>query len=171
MTDTLTQYLFLVLVYVSTLCQSYELTKTALGRFKETKLIATIQAILNIILSLIFVTLCGMKGVLMGTIISFLLTDFWYYPSNIYTKILHHNVWIYYRDQVLNGVTLAFVLISSSWLLSMIFTTQSFTLLSWIIYALCSLLIAALLSWGSSVLIFGPFNRMFNKALKVFMKY
>lgn len=170
-TDTLTQYLFLVLVYVSTLRQSYELTKTALGRFKETKLIATIQAILNIILSLIFVTLYGMKGVLLGTIISFLLTDFWYYPIYIYTKVLNHNVWIYYRDQVLNGVTLAFILLSSNWLLSMIFTAQSFTLLSWMIYAICSLLITALLSCGSSVLIFSPFSRMFNKALKVVMKH
>ncbi len=168
-TDSTTQLLFLVLVYVSTLRQSYELTKTALGRFKETKLIATIQAILNITLSLIFVKLFGMKGVLLGTIFSFLLTDFWYYPNYLYTKVLKIKRWTYYRDQGLNLLILVFVLWTSSTGLSMIFKPQVFTFVSWMVYAICSLLIAGLLTSGVSALIFAPFRRLFIKTVKVMM--
>ncbi|WP_297130960.1 polysaccharide biosynthesis C-terminal domain-containing protein [uncultured Eubacterium sp.] len=48
---------------------------TAVGHFKETQNYAIIEAVINIVASVILVKVCGIYGVLIGTIISFLYVD------------------------------------------------------------------------------------------------
>jgi len=165
-TDAITLFLFLFLVYTSTLRQSYELTKTAMGRFKETKLIATIQAALNVLFSLIFVNTIGMKGVILGTIVSFVLTDFWYYPHYIIKTVCKRSLLSYYWTQLINLIVFGTVLFGSDFLLRLVFGSgigMSFIL--WMGYALSSLVLVLLMSVPLSLAVSPPFRRIALKAL------
>jgi len=171
LTDEVTLVLILILVYVSTLRQSYELTKTALGKFKETKRIAVIQAALNLGLSLLLVTPLGMKGVILGTIISFLVTDFWYYPHAIYQTACHQPWVSYYKTQALNLMVLVLVLGGSNVILNLVFgSTTEFTFALWLVYALCSALLVGTMSIGLSLIVSKPFERVLRSLSRVIFK-
>lgn len=175
LTDQLTLILFLILVYTSTLRQSYELTKTALGRFKETKKIATIQAILNVVLSMIFVQLYGIKGVLIGTILAFLLTDFWYYPYYIFVVVSKRKLVDYYASQILNSAVFTLVFLLTDICLNLLYPNQqNLKLLSWMGYGLLSLFLAMVIAIPMSMFVSKPFDRVVrksSKALKSLVKH
>jgi len=165
--DQLTLILFLILVYTSTLRQSYELTKTAMGRFKETKKIATIQAILNVVLSLTFVRFFGIKGVLMGTILSFLLTDFWYYPYYIYVVVSKRKLSDYYASQILNSVVFVLVFLLTDIILDLLYTNQqNLKLIPWMGYGLLSLFFALAIAIPFSMFASNAFDRVIRKTTR-----
>ncbi len=171
LTDALTLILILILVYVSTMRQSFELTKTALGKFKETKRIAVIQAALNLSLSLLLVTPLGMKGVILGTIISFFLTDFWYYPRAIYKTACHQPWASYYKTQGLNLIVLVLVLSGSQAGLNVLFkNAQDLTFGGWLVYAVCSTLLVGVLAIGLSLIVSKPFERVLRSVIRVISK-
>jgi O-antigen/teichoic acid export membrane protein len=171
LTDALTLILILILVYVSTMRQSFELTKTALGKFKETKRIAVIQAALNLSLSLLLVTPLGMKGVILGTIISFFLTDFWYYPRAIYKTACHLPWASYYKTQGLNLIVLVLVLSGSQAGLNVLFkNAQDLTFGGWLVYAVCSTLLVGVLAIGLSLIVSKPFERVLRSVIRVISK-
>ena len=81
------------------------------GHFKQTQWRALAEAIINLGLSLIFVFLFGIYGVLMGTIIALLyrINDVIFYTSH---KLLNRGVWTTYRLWLVNIVfAVAIVLI------------------------------------------------------------
>ena len=75
---------------VEFLMEGYQLVslsyKDACGLFWEGKFRPMITAILNIIISIILVKKCGVAGVVLGTIISRLITTWWFEPMLVYKK-------------------------------------------------------------------------------------
>lgn len=59
------------------------------GLFKETKFIVMLEAIVNLVLSLILVRYYGLSGILFSTMISMVSTTLWYIPYFIYNKHLN----------------------------------------------------------------------------------
>lgn len=70
--------------------------RQANGLFVQTKYLALMQALLNLGISVILVKPLGILGVLLGTVLSCLLTQMWYEPMVIYRSVFKRNVITYY---------------------------------------------------------------------------
>lgn len=124
--------------------------------FKLTKLCAIIEAVVNLVLSLVLVQFMGINGVLLGTIISLLVTNFWYYPYILYREVFEMKPWRYYRKYI--GYCLLFVVVGLAWQFVLLpyvfpFLDQS-TWIGWIISGFViggvNAAILILIFWNSS---------------------
>lgn len=70
--------------------------RDACGLFWKGKARPAATAILNIAISVVLVRYIGLAGVILGTIISWLLTTWWYDPVMIYRNVFHMPVWSYF---------------------------------------------------------------------------
>ncbi|ESV55389.1 hypothetical protein SAG0136_09315 [Streptococcus agalactiae LMG 14747] len=83
-----TTVLWLTMVfYLGCFLQPIYIFREATGLFQKTKYVMLITAILNCILSIILVNLYGVDGVLLATLISKLMTYFWYEPLVLFRDI------------------------------------------------------------------------------------
>lgn len=99
-TSMLLSILFVVnLVYyiVRTPLISYA---TAAGLFKETNKCAILEVIINLSLSLILVNIIGIPGVLIGTIVSLIISEYMIKPVIIYKKVFGGGVKEYYLRNI-----------------------------------------------------------------------
>ncbi len=96
---------------------------TAAGLFKETKLPSVVEAISNLVLSLVLIHFFGIGGVLIATAASYLISEYFWKPFILYDKVFDHKmVTTYYKKSL---IYLIFTLIAI--LLGYIFTSM-FTL-------------------------------------------
>lgn len=102
--------LLLIILYFNVATRSLTIIQNAMGLFKETKLIVSIEAISNIVLSVILVSYMGLNGILIATIFSILTTIFWYYPYLIYKKLELNNTYKYML-KVLLSISVSVLLI------------------------------------------------------------
>lgn len=140
--------LFLIIVYYHINIKSLTIIRTALGLFKETKIMAGIEAGLNLTISLILVQYLGLKGVLIGTIIAFLITSFWYYPYIIYNKLFKENISKYMIKILVDlSIVILIIIILSPIYNHINFTYFSSKILNWIITsAIIGLIVTAILT-------------------------
>lgn len=73
--------------------------KESLGFYKKDKFIPVIQAIINIVLSIVLVNFIGFNGVILATTISYIVTVFWNKPFVIYKYLFKRNLFNYFVDQ------------------------------------------------------------------------
>ena len=76
--------------------------RDATGLFKDAKNASIALAILNLVLSIILGKFSGVFGILLATVISRLLTTYWYQPYFLYKKIFKSNIKHYYLNQFRN---------------------------------------------------------------------
>lgn len=69
------------------------------GLFKQTKYVFIITSIINLLLSLIFGVYFGLIGILSATLISRLLTNFWFEPYMLYRHFFKKSALKYYLKQ------------------------------------------------------------------------
>lgn len=79
------------------------------GYFKETKKPVFYEALLNLIISLLFIKPLGINGVLMGSIFATLFTTFIFHPIFIYKNVFKKNVIIFYLRSLI-GFTISILL-------------------------------------------------------------
>ncbi len=82
--------------FFSTMIGPVGAVRSANGLFVQTKYLALIKALLNLGISIALVKPLGILGVLLGTIISFAVTQLWYEPLVIYKHVFKKNVFSYY---------------------------------------------------------------------------
>lgn len=93
--DSITVIFLMTVFYLRGIAFSSNVYRDTLGLFKEGRLAPFICAILNIILSVVLGKILGISGVFLATIISILLTTFWYMPRIIYKNIFKLNFMTY----------------------------------------------------------------------------
>ncbi|WP_249292161.1 lipopolysaccharide biosynthesis protein [Metabacillus flavus] len=71
--------------------------KTTSGIFAEDRYAPIIQAVFNLIISIILVQNIGLAGVFLGTFISSLLVPFWYTPYLVFSKIFKLSLVSYFK--------------------------------------------------------------------------
>ena len=71
------------------------------GLFKQTRYLAMITAIINLVLSIILGKIFGLFGILIATAISRLLTNFWYEPYILYKNIFKQKFSKFLKKQLL----------------------------------------------------------------------
>lgn len=165
--DEVSYVLFMGVVAVGAMRYTYDIYRTALGKFVEIKRIAILQTILNVLFSLGLVTILGMKGVLIGTLLAFLLTDFWFYPIRILRLTQAQSLGRYYLTLLLNGVVLGVILVVSQKSLMLVFGPQNqLGWGAWILYGISSGLLVGGLGLGLSWWLFEPLRSVVKKVVR-----
>ena len=116
--------------------------REATGLYNKTKYVMLITAFLNIVLSVIMGIAMGAPGIIFATVISRILTYFWYEPYLVYKIYFQHSSKEYYFDYVVSIALITIAYRLSSYLYSMVPLSGWF---AWIIHAFISGLITLLL--------------------------
>ncbi|MHA4988102.1 lipopolysaccharide biosynthesis protein [Cetobacterium somerae] len=105
--DMSTGLLFSLLIYIYIIMKPINTLVTTNKLFKLISKSALYEVAINLIISLILIQKIGLNGVLIGSILSFLLTSFWYFPINTYKKILECSSFDYFYKQFKSILILA----------------------------------------------------------------
>lgn len=86
--------------YLGMMRTVFNIFKDAAGIWVEDRIVPIIQAISNIVLSIIFLRIFGLSGVFLGTIISSLIVWVYSYPKFVYKKLFNKNYVCYYLELI-----------------------------------------------------------------------
>ena len=86
--------------YLTGIRQPLELYVNADGMFKYYKYKPWIEAIINLAVSIVLGKTIGLNGIFIGTIVSNVLTSFWYEPFIVFRKSLQSNIVSYYVNLI-----------------------------------------------------------------------
>lgn len=115
----------------------------AAGKFKETKIAAYGEAILNILLSCIFVVRFGLVGVAIGTLIA-VVFRFVFYAVYLSRNVIHRSIKLFIKRTMVNSFNFAFVYIIGGLMLRCTVIDSYF---DWIVWAILVALMAALITF------------------------
>lgn len=96
--DNVTVVVILINFYLLSMRNVVGTFKYAMGIFWNDKYSMLIRAVINVILSIAFVKYFGLAGVFLGTLVSDLLTTFWYQPYALFKFGFNDKVSIYFKD-------------------------------------------------------------------------
>jgi len=159
--------MFIIILYYQITIRSITIIRTTMGLFKETKVMAMVEAIINLVLSLILVHRMGLEGVLLATIIAFILTNFWYYPFVIYKKLFNHGIMNYMLKMGANIIITICIIYTSAYLYPvMVIKPFNYELVNWFIStSVFGLFITILLSI-IFIICYKEFRRVLFRGLK-----
>jgi O-antigen/teichoic acid export membrane protein len=100
--DTQTVILFIIILYYTIIVMPIGTFISVNGLFKDVKISTGLEMGLNVSLSILLVQWIGIKGVLVGTIISILLSSFMYSPYVLYKKLFKSSLKDYFKKFVLS---------------------------------------------------------------------
>lgn len=121
----------------------YSTFKDAAGIWIEDKFVPLLESLLNIVFSILFIKICGLPGVFIGTLISGLALWCYSYPKFVYKKLFNRMYKNYAIETI--GYALLFVLVCSiCYIITLIVTVDS-VLLQLIINLLICIIVANLL--------------------------
>lgn len=107
---------FIILNYYSITRVAISLGLELHGIFKETKISALFEAGINITASIILVNILPenykLLGILLGTLLSFLCTNFWFYPRVLYKEVFGTGAKKYYVKYMINFCLFLFLCFS-----------------------------------------------------------
>ncbi|MDD3392062.1 MAG: hypothetical protein PHE54_00720 [Bacilli bacterium] len=133
--DNITMFFFVMILYIYIIMIPTNTFVTVNGLFKETKVSSIIEILLNLALSIILVNFLGIKGVLLGTVISSLLSNFLYAPYVLYKKVFQEKGNEYYLTLFLN-IIITFILVLVLNQVSGLLTMTLTSFLNWFIFGI-----------------------------------
>lgn len=92
--------------YMNGLRLPIDTVKEATGTYTQDKYVPIVQAIINLIVSVLLTIKFGVIGVVLGTFISFILVPLWYKPLVVYKYVFKSNLIKYIIDYVKKLITL-----------------------------------------------------------------
>lgn len=96
--DKLTFIVILINLYFTLMRGSISRFQEGSGQYQQDKYAAFLEAIINLVTSLVLVNYLGLAGVFIGTLISNITVIFWTKPYVVYKYVFGMSVWKYYRD-------------------------------------------------------------------------
>lgn len=96
--DLVTVFVIALNLYIGGLRASYGVFKNAAGIFYEDRYVPVLESITNIVASIPFAFIWGLKGVLIGTICSNLVLFIYSYPKYVYHAIFGKDIRVYVKD-------------------------------------------------------------------------
>lgn len=96
--NNLTCLLFVFLVFYSIIRTIFHIFVEAAGLFKETLICVFLEIIINLTLSLILIRFFGITGVILATVIAYIISEYILKPSIINKNVFHKNIFTYYKD-------------------------------------------------------------------------
>ena len=99
--------------YIMQMRESAITLKGKSGIFHPDRYTTMLQGAINVVLSLVFVKLWGLAGVLLGTGLSVLAVGFWQYPRICYKYIFKKPLWFYFRQYAIYTIVAVSALLIS----------------------------------------------------------
>lgn len=101
-------------LYITFVYNSIAIYREAAGTFRETKNVTVIEAIINIVVSIVLGKIYGIVGIIAGTLVAKACTRLWYEPYVIYKKIIKDKPYKFMKYNVISiVVTLLLIIICS----------------------------------------------------------
>lgn len=94
--------------YIAAMLLPLESVKNAAGLYYEDRYVTIIQAIINVVISIVLGRKIGLIGVLIGTFASYILTTVWERPIIIYKKIFKSNSSEYFKKYFIQIIMILF---------------------------------------------------------------
>lgn len=104
--DNKTIVVFVLLIYIYTMMKPINVLIVVNKYFNLASKSAIYETILNLLISIILINKIGVLGVLLGSIFSFLLVSFWYFPYKTYREIFKVSSFDYFVRQLKSFVLL-----------------------------------------------------------------
>lgn len=98
--DKLSLVVILINCYLNGMRSVINIFKTKAGIFVEDKYIPLIEAIINLVSSLILVRYFGLSGILLGTMISTITVPLWTQSKLVYNKVFNKSVSEYFKKYI-----------------------------------------------------------------------
>lgn len=111
--------------YIASMLLPLESVKSAAGLYYEDRYITIVQAVINIIVSIVAGNQIGLVGVLIGTLISYILTTVWERPIIIYKKIFKSNPLVYFKKYFIQTIVIVLNIIIDWIIINRLFTEIS----------------------------------------------
>lgn len=143
--DFITMLLFVFILYYRIIMVPLGTFVSVNGLFKETKISSYIEASINLILSIILVNIYGIKGVLIGTVISLVTSSLIYYPIILYKKIFNNNVRKYYIF-IIKNFLISLVLYYSQFSLAKLLNFKVDNFILWFAYGIMIFIVNLILT-------------------------
>jgi len=156
-------YLLVISEYIWAIRLPYSSTTLAAGHFKETRIGAWVEAITNIVISIILVWNFGIIGVAIGTIVAMTIrTIEFIYHTNKY--ILKRNIFISLKKIILIIIETIFI----TFICNLVPFVNNISYFNWLTNALITLLIASLITITINLLFFKKEFKYIINLLKKF---
>lgn len=149
-------YLIAAIMFFNIARRTILMTKDNLGLFKETKNVILLEAILNLLFSIILINFIGLSGVLLATVLSTMITSFWYIPYFIYKNYFKRNFFTYYFEYLISLVVCYII----SFFFKMPVVDNYFI---WLVWAIIYGIIVLILLFIVYYLLFSSFRRLCGK--------
>lgn len=118
--DRETLLVMMAFFYVNGMRRVIMMARDSTGMYRPDRYLALVEAALNIGLSVWFVQLWGIKGVVFANTLSMLLIPMWTQPYLVYKRILHRPVLAYYGRYVVYLAVTVGCLMLTSWMSGLI---------------------------------------------------
>lgn len=169
--SNITALLFCIIFYYRIVRGSSIVIVNGIGAFKETKWQALFEGLINLCLSILLINKYGMNGILAATIISYLVTGFWFVPNYIFNNVFNQSVSKYYLNYALNVIILVVINILSHKVFTIIgFYKDNENLLQWIFDSIWVTIIVALVYFCIYFVFFKHFRMFISRFTNVYKK-
>lgn len=152
----------LIIMYISIVLKPFTMVRDSIGLFKEFKKVAIFEAVINALLSFVFILkFKKLEVVLYATIIARLLTTMWYYPKYIYKNIFNISILNYLKKNLLNIFSIVIFSFIIAFINKYVLVTNYF---NWFLYSLVFCIILLLFL----ILMYYLFDNSFRELIKDF---
>lgn len=93
-------YIICINFYLVGVLRSLDIIKEATGNYSQDRYAPLIQALINLVLSIVLTKLFGLIGVILGTLISTILVPLWNKPYILYKYLFNKNCLSYFWNQI-----------------------------------------------------------------------
>lgn len=152
--------LFACLIYMYSSMRPMNTLVITNGFFEIASKSAIYETVINLVLSILTVNYFGLSGVLISSIISFLIASFWYFPLKTYKKVFKKSPVEYFVRQFYSVIVLIPIFFIASLIIEKYFIAYEFTFIDFIFLATFSGISISSLMLCIYYSIFGEFRNL-----------
>ena len=108
--DTVSKILISVNLYIFCIMQPVRTFREATGLYQKIKACIASCAIMNVILSYILGMFFGLSGIIFASLLSVLMTTFWFEPMYLYRHVFNKSLISYFKDIIKNFIYLIIII-------------------------------------------------------------
>ncbi len=164
--SNITLFGFILLLFYNITKKPFLIHRDTSGFFKETSKVNIIEAVLNILFSILLINKLGISGVLFGSILSSLITNFWFLPKITYKGYNLKPTKYYFK--FLFHLLITFVVSILGMKLFSLFKINSF--ITWGLYTLVIAVFIIIIVFIIEYLLNKDFKSLFNKIKDVLFR-
>lgn len=134
--------LMVIIIYIRGYSEAVESIRNAIGEYSD-KYYNLCVALLNVVISVLLVKRIGIAGVLVGTLVSYIVKEFILVPRIVFGKVLKGGVKTYYMKTFLN-IFLSVLISGILYIMTIFFPINSWVM--WVIYGVLAFALSLMIN-------------------------